>query len=270
MLCITIILTARKKFIFSRLTKKSRKEKRYIHVFHRAPVAFRLLLGRSEEIFPVRPNKVSGVCLWPRFAPKSAFCFSYFIIHKYCYNSITMKLFYTGKGDKGLSDVGRKKISKTHSVMDALGDLDELNSLVGLVRAKNRNGEARKILREVQEALFIIQANVSISEFGGKYSAPEFKNARIKEMEKTIDALEKKIKPERGFIISGESGDSAWLDFARTVARRAERSILKYDRGRKLNASIHAYLNRLSSLLFALARWASKKAGKKENHPSYK
>lgn len=181
-----------------------------------------------------------------------------------------MKLFYTGKGDRGQSTIGKKKISKTHTVMDALGGLDELNSFIGLVRAKNRNRELKEIMRNVQETLFIIQANVSILEFGGKYSTPKLKSIKIKELEKIIDTLEKKIKPERGFIVSGEERNSAWLDVLRTVARRAERSVLKHDGGKKLDANILAYLNRLSSLFFALARWEAKKSGKKEPHPKYK
>lgn len=181
-----------------------------------------------------------------------------------------MGLFYTGLGDQGRSIIAKKKFSKTHPVMDALGDLDELNSLTGLVRTKIRSHEIRMTLQNVQEALFIIQANVAVSEFGGKYPPPELKKQKITEMEKTIDALEKKINPERGFIVSGETEKSAWLDYARTVSRRAERSVIKYYKSKKPDVSVLAYLNRLSSLFFALARWEAKKSGKKEGHPKYK
>jgi len=196
-----------------------------------------------------------------------------------------MGFFYTGKGDSGKSAVGKKKIAKTRPVMEALGDLDELNSLIGLVRSRTGSDKTRKILREAQESLFIIQASIAIAEFGGsprsnksgrgssaggKYPAPELEKSKVKELEKTIDAIEKKIKPERGFIISGESESSAWLDYARAVTRRAERSVLKYHKTKKLNANILAYINRLSSLFFALARSEAKKSGKKEQHPKYK
>lgn len=183
-----------------------------------------------------------------------------------------MGLFYTGLGDKGKSVIGKKKISKTHPVMEALGDLDELNSLVGLIRNKFRAGLVKKLLREIQENLFIIQAKIAALEFGGKHSPPELKKQKIIGMEKTIDTLEQKIKPERGFIIAGETENSAWLDYARTVSRRAERSALEYqERGRKtLDVNIIAYLNRLSSLLFALARLEAKTSRTKEKHPKYK
>lgn len=181
-----------------------------------------------------------------------------------------MKLFYTGKGDKGQSSVGNKKISKTHPVMGALGDLDELNSLIGLVRSKIRKKRTQKILLDIQESLFIIQANIAVSKFGGKFPAPPLSASKIKNLEQIIDRLEQKLKPERGFVLAGEEEKSAWLDFTRTVARRAERNVLKYDKNKKLDENIFAYLNRLSSLFFALARWESKKTGKKEKHPKYK
>lgn len=156
--------------------------------------------------------------------------------------------------------------------MDALGDLDELNSLIGLVKSKIVRENIRNILHDTQEALFIIQANVAISKFGGKYPAPKLNNLKIKEIEKIIDALEKKIKPERGFIVAGETENSAWLDYARAVSRRAERSVLKYQsqKKRKLDANIIIYLNRLSSLLFAIARSDAKNSKTKEPHPTYK
>lgn len=181
-----------------------------------------------------------------------------------------MRLFYTGKGDHGQSVVGRKKIPKTHPVMDALGDLDELNSLIGLVRSKVSPGNIRKTLRDVQEALFIIQARIAVSKFGSKFPAPELKGHKIKKIEEIIDQLEMRLKPERGFVVTGETEKSAWLDLVRVVARRAERSVLKYNKSKKLDRNILAYLNRLSSLFFALARWESKKSGKKERHPKYK
>ncbi|OGE84162.1 MAG: ATP:cob(I)alamin adenosyltransferase [Candidatus Colwellbacteria bacterium RIFCSPLOWO2_01_FULL_48_10] len=183
-----------------------------------------------------------------------------------------MGLFYTGKGDKGKSVVGKKKIDKTSADIEVLGELDELNSLLGLVKSKlgNGYGDFAEIINRVQENLFIIQANIANFMFGGKYKAPAFGNDKISEIESIINDFEFKIKPEKGFVISGTDEISGWLDFARAVSRRVERRILKLSKTRKISPGILAYMNRLSSLLFALARMEAHSAKKKEAHPSYK
>lgn len=187
-----------------------------------------------------------------------------------------MGLFYTGKGDKGKSFVGKKKIDKTSIEIEALGDLDELNSLLGIVRSSVSNKIFKKIILDVQENLFIIQANVA-GVFYPKFKPPEFKSLKIKELEKIIDNFERKIKPAKKFIIPGASEESAWLDYARAVSRRVERSVLKIAVRRKpyairwtFDPNILAYLNRLSSLFFAMARMAVKRSSKAERYPQYR
>lgn len=197
-----------------------------------------------------------------------------------------MGLFYTGKGDKGKSIVGKKKIDKTSIEIEALGDLDELNSLLGIVRHRMLDKRFKEIILDVQENLFIIQANVAGSmlarrSFSGggvsKFKPPEFKDLKIKELEKIIDNLERKIKPAKKFIIPGAMEKSAWLDYARAVSRRAERSVLRFSKNYKLRTTdykldpnILAYLNRLSSLFFALARMIVKESDKSEKYPKYR
>lgn len=181
-----------------------------------------------------------------------------------------MGLFYTGKGDKGKSYICGKKIDKTCCEMETLGHLDELNSLIGLIRGLNILPKYKNEIKQVQENLFIIQANIAVLMFNKKLKVPEFPASKIKNMEKIVDDLEKNIKPEKGFIISGETASAGWFDFTRAVCRRAEREILKLAKKKKVKPEIIAYLNRLSGFMFALARYASKKSGKKEKHPSYK
>ena len=182
-----------------------------------------------------------------------------------------MGLFYTGRGDKGVSSIGPgKRIDKTAPEIAAAGDLDELISLLGLVRSRSKNKQVKKLLRAAQENLFIIQANIAAEMFGGDYKAPALAAEKVKQLEREIDALEQKIKPARGFIIPGESEEEAWLDYARAVSRRAERSVLSMHKMRPLNHTILAYLNRLSSLLFALARASIQESGKKEEYPKYR
>ena len=182
-----------------------------------------------------------------------------------------MGLFFTGKGDKGKSTLTKtKKIDKLSAEIRAVGAVDELNSFIGL--AKNyTNKETKKILENTQENLFIIQANIGTLMMGNKFAPPVFKEEKITKIEKIIDNLEAKINPEKKFIISGTTNESAWLDYSRAIARRTEIQIVKLIKNnKKLNPFILAYINRLSSLLYALARYSSKKAKKKEKNPSYR
>lgn len=182
-----------------------------------------------------------------------------------------MGIFYTGKGDKGISEVwDGKKLDKTSEELVALGDLDELNSLLGLVRSRTPDKKNKKMLLSVQDDLFTVQANLYLVSIGKMEKAPDLGIEKIRMMERLIDALEEYVGPERGFIISGEDPEEAWLDLARSVARRAERSALVLHKKKALPENVLAYLNRLSSLLFAMGRASAKKRGAKEQGPTYK
>ena len=181
----------------------------------------------------------------------------------------TMPIFYTGKGDKGVSHVGKIKIKKTCLEIESLGYLDELNSLIGVVKSFS-NQEFKKILHEVQESLFIIQANVAYVMLKERRQPPLLGANKVKTIEELLDKYEKILSPAKKFVISGPTLLSAWLDYVRAYSRRVERNVLRIPTVNKLNPEILRYLNRLSSLFFAMARMATKQAGKKELHPSYK
>lgn len=177
--------------------------------------------------------------------------------------------------------MGKMKVDKTSVGIEALGSLDELNSLIGVVKSLgefNRFKEFQnlkfkgfqEILHQVQENLFIIQANAGNMVFGGKFKVPEFKKGKVAEIEKTIDDFERKIRPEKKFIISGSTPLSAQLDYLRAFSRRTERAVLHFNKKAPINPEISAYLNRLSSLFFAMARMAAKQSGKKEKSPIYR
>lgn len=182
-----------------------------------------------------------------------------------------MPISYTGKGDKGISSVGKKKISKTDPALAALGDLDELNSFLGLARAQSVSTDIKNTLRELQEDLFIVQAEVAAAVFGsGPNNSPSVRKEKVSKLEKHLEVLEGKYPLARKFVVPGASLGSAWLDVARTVARRAERSVVSASRKYKFQPAMMAYLNRLSSILFMLARVASLGKRKSEEHPTYK
>ena len=180
-----------------------------------------------------------------------------------------MGVFYTGKGDKGISIVGKTKIDKTSPAIEALGDLDELNSLLGVVKQNVQSSVFNKIILDVQENLFIIQANVA-GFMQPEFKPPVFKREKVAELEKIIDDFEKKVKPALKFVVPGATIESAWLDYTRAVCRRAERSVIRHSKGHHVDTTILSYMNRLSSLFFAMARITAKMDRKVERYPQYK
>lgn len=179
---------------------------------------------------------------------------------------------FTGKGDAGTTRVldSTGRISKASELPEALGSLDELNSFVGLAKVWGlREGGpyrmAAEILHDIQETLFIVQAEVAGAD----------KHVELEKVLWTsdlINALERKLPPITAFTIAGGTELAALIDVARTLARRAERRIVAVDTSGARTLSPHtlAYMNRLSSLLFALARITNHAAGIEERNPSYK
>jgi cob(I)alamin adenosyltransferase len=185
-------------------------------------------------------------------------------------------MLYTRKGDNGTTKTFGcdQRISKSSSVAEALGSLDEINSFLGLARArtKGKSFEIEKkqinfadIILEIQQNLFIVQAEVA-------GSAMSISMEKIKEAESLVDKIEKVLPPIKSFFISGATKDGAVLDICRTLARRAERRVVAVKEEGKVavSAETMTYLNRLSSLLYALARIASHLEGVEEIKPDYK
>jgi len=176
-------------------------------------------------------------------------------------------IFYTKKGDKGKSYIQNKTVNKDHMILEALGELDELNSLIGLV--KNNVKDYKNNLQAVQENLFIIQAQLAWFLYP-HFTKPKLSKEKIKKLEEEIDEMEKRVKPEKKFIIPGKEIKSAWLHYLRAVCRRVERKIVTLNRKYKIEKEALAYINRLSSYFYALARFVVYKKGLKEDHPKYK
>ncbi len=176
-------------------------------------------------------------------------------------------IYFTKKGDKGISEIGNKKFRKDSLIFEVLGELDELNSLIGL--SKNYLPKKfNKDLTSIQNDLFIIQANVAWFMYP-KFEKPKIDELKIKNLELKIEKIEKKIKPSHRFIIYGSDKDSAWFDFLRAKTRTVERRIVKLNRYRKIDKNILVYINRLSSYFYALARFVCYNKRIKEKEPWY-
>lgn len=175
---------------------------------------------------------------------------------------------FTGKGDGGTTKTfgcNQQRISKASALPEALGSLDELNAFVGF--AKMRAADSPRIrasLLATQETLFIVQAHIA----GSDKKLPE---GAVAALEAVVNQIESEIPPITAFSIAGGTELSALLDVARTLARRAERRVIAVsDEGlHAVSPETKAYLNRLSSLLFALARLANHLAGVAEENPKY-
>jgi cob(I)alamin adenosyltransferase len=184
-------------------------------------------------------------------------------------------MLYTRKGDNGTTKTFAcdQRISKSSIIAEALGSLDEINSFLGLCKigAKKEkftlpgNIEGGRVVHDIQKNLFIIQAELA----GASMSIDEEK---IKEIEAIVDSIEKELPPIKTFFISGGTELAATFDIARTISRRAERMVIAVaDEGKiEIKDSTKAYLNRLSSVLYALARLANFRAGIGEESPDYK
>jgi cob(I)alamin adenosyltransferase len=182
-------------------------------------------------------------------------------------------MFFTGAGDKGETSFfgSNKKVPKDSLRVEALGAVDEVNSFIGLCKARARDEKLstasgqtfEAILEEIQQNLFIIQAELAGAD---KSIAPE----KVTVLGELINSIEREMPPLRAFTVSGASELSALLDVARTIARRAERATIRARPGRALSDASAAYLNRLSSVLFALARLSSYREGTSEERPTYR
>lgn len=175
-------------------------------------------------------------------------------------------MLYTRKGDNGTTKLFgcAERIAKSDARVHALGNIDELNSWLGLCAALScEKGEEdiARALRDIQNDLFVIQAALAGAP---KVLTPD----RLTYLETRIAEVESEIEPIHSFTIPGTTVLSGALDVGRTIARRAERSVISIEDA-SLQSSIVPYLNRLSSVLFALARLVAHRAGVKEKAPSY-
>jgi cob(I)alamin adenosyltransferase len=171
---------------------------------------------------------------------------------------------YTRTGDKGETGLaGNMRISKDSDRVSAYGEVDELNSVLGLVRSSSRNEEMNLLLERLQIDLFAMGADLASPTDEGRV-VPRVTKDMVIELEKTIDMLQGRLLPLSAFILPGGGETGALLHFSRSVARRVERSIVGLNSKETVNENLIPYINRLSDLLFVMARFANHLDGIRE------
>jgi cob(I)alamin adenosyltransferase len=179
---------------------------------------------------------------------------------------------YTRRGDRGETDlVGGVRAKKDSPRIDAYGTVDELNASIGLARALAADTTKRTAARDLDDILRRLQNE--LFDLGGELATPpeafqtgmfRVGEAEVKALEALMDRCQKELAPLRSFVLPGGGRVSAALHVARTVCRRAERDVLRLMRMEDVGEWPLAYLNRLSDLLFVLARWIGHRLDEEE------
>ena len=166
---------------------------------------------------------------------------------------------YTRTGDEGTTGLGDgSRADKDSLRVSVIGDVDELNSLLGLLTAHDIDNSIKTILLDIQHVLF---------DLGGELAIPDSEmltEARVEYLEKSIDEYNESLPPLKEFILPGGSIPAATCHTARSVCRRAERQLVSLSREISINQASLKFLNRLSDLLFVFARTLARSEGKQE------
>ncbi len=174
-----------------------------------------------------------------------------------------MRSFYTGKGDDGYTGrLGEGRIPKYHPVTEAVGAVDEATAALGMARASAQDEAILPILSTIQRELYRLMTEISAT----PENAARFRKidaSRVAWLEEQTDFFTSQVEMPRDFILPGDSPGGAALAFARTVVRRAERNVARLWHEKQLeNADVLRYLNRLSSLCFAMELYENHAWGK--------
>lgn len=152
---------------------------------------------------------------------------------------------------------GGRKVSKDALRIDAYGAVDELNSMIGLIRSFKPHSSIDMVLHSIQNDLFVVGADLATPIGIKKLTVMRIQKSHVTALEKTIDSLDAKLPALKTFVLPGGSTNASLLHFARTICRRAERRIVQLSRKENIGESITSYMNRLSDLLFVLARYSN-------------
>ncbi|MBI5565737.1 MAG: cob(I)yrinic acid a,c-diamide adenosyltransferase [Chloroflexi bacterium] len=167
---------------------------------------------------------------------------------------------YTRKGDDGTTALGGgQRVPKDSARVTAYGTVDELNSAIGLALALDLSPRLTEILPVIQNELFHLGSDLAfLEEDKAKHPLPQIEERHIDQLEAWIDEFNAIVGPLANFILPGGSIGAAQLHVARTICRRAERAVATLAREEPIGPGVAAYLNRLSDLLFVMARYENR------------
>lgn len=170
---------------------------------------------------------------------------------------------YTRKGDDGTTVLGgRQRVPKESLRITAYGMVDELNSQIGVALAHGLSDKLTTVLPVIQNELFHLGSDLCFLEADKeKVQLPQIEEKHVQVLEGLIDELTAVVGPLENFILPGGSVGAAQLHVARTVCRRAERAVVALSREEAIGSHVIAYLNRLSDLLFVMARYENHQRG---------
>jgi cob(I)alamin adenosyltransferase len=173
-----------------------------------------------------------------------------------------MNKIYTKTGDDGTTSfAGGERVGKDDLRIEAVGTMDELNSALGLSMSllNGRSNNFKKLLKDIQNDIFTLGAELStFTSKANEWKVPETTVRHVHDIECLIDKLTGEMPPQKSFILPNGNQASVALHFARTVCRRAERVLVALNRRHAINPNILKYVNRLSDLLFVMARYANR------------
>lgn len=177
--------------------------------------------------------------------------------------------YYTRRGDEGYSGVlGKGRFAKNDPIFAAIGEVDELNSAIGIALYYTHDDMVRSQLKEIQNELFIVGASIASLQ-NLKVAKAKLSDGAVDRLEEAIDDMDRRIPELKKFVIPGGCEAAVHLHLARAVARRAERSVIAASEKHKIDANLKGYMNRLSSYLFVAAIYLNYTEGIKETHPTY-
>ncbi len=194
---------------------------------------------------------------------KSFFSFKSNFIHLNTQNKIFSMKIYTKTGDRGQTSlVGGERVAKSHPRIEAYGTVDELNAYIGLLGDQAVNLTRKPLLKEIQDRLFTIGANLaSINE---NPKIPDLYEEDVVLLEKAMDEMDTSLPPLRAFVLPGGHQSVSFCHVARTVCRRAERLIINLAADEPVDELVIKYINRLSDYLFVLSRKMTQELGTEE------
>src|ERR1043165_2861262 len=164
---------------------------------------------------------------------------------------------YTKTGDLGETGLGEaSRVAKDHPRVAAYGSVDELNAVLGVLLIQQADPALTELLRGVQNDLFDVGADLCLPATANEQPGQvlRVRSEQAERLEQAIDQWNTRLQPLKSFILPGGTSAAAWWHLARTLCRRAERDVVTLARSENINSQVIIYLNRLSDLLFILAR----------------